>query len=149
MTTTETHVAADAVAHFATKLRFETDPSDVAAALEADPEALVLVDSRNDFAWAQGHLPQALHLPTGQIRDRALELLSLDRPVVVYCWGPGCNGSTRAALEFARLGYTVQEMIGGFEYWVREGRPVENSGGLEQQPHDPLTGPPLGVACDC
>jgi rhodanese-related sulfurtransferase len=41
--------------------------------------------------------------------------------VVTYCWGPGCNGATRAALAFARLGYPVKEMIGGYEYWVREG----------------------------
>jgi len=101
------------------------------------------------MAWAQGHLPQAVHLPTAQIRDGAPELLSLDRPVVVYCWGPGCNGSTRAALELARLGYTVQEMIGGFEYWAREGRPVETARGIEQHPYDPLTGPPLGAACAC
>ena len=41
--------------------------------------------------------------------------------MVVYCWGPGCNGATRAALQFSRLGYAVKEMIGGFEYWAREG----------------------------
>lgn len=142
-------IDAEAVAYFADKLRFETDPSDVAAALAADPDGLVVVDSRNDIAWAQGHLPGALHLPTAQIRDRAPSVVGRDRPVVVYCWGPGCNGSTRAALEFARLGYTVREMIGGFEYWAREGRPVESAAGLEQPAYDPLTGPPLGVACDC
>ena len=150
MTTTDNRATADAVAHFAAKLRFETDPSDVAAALAADPDGLVVVDSRNDVAWAQGHLPRAVHLPTAQIRDRAPGLLSRDRAVVVYCWGPGCNGATRAALEFARLGYAVREMIGGFEYWVREGQPVDSAVGLVQQPHDPLTGPPLAAsACDC
>ena len=150
MTTTDNRATADAAAHFAAKLRFETDPSDVAAALAADPDGLVVVDSRNDVAWAQGHLPRAVHLPTAQIRDRAPGLLSRDRAVVVYCWGPGCNGATRAALEFARLGYAVQEMIGGFEYWAREGRAVESAAGLAQQPHDPLTGPPLAAAvCDC
>ena len=111
MTTTDNRSTADAVAHFAAKLRFETDPSDVAAALAADPDGLVVVDSRNDVAWAQGHLPRAVHLPTAQIRDRAPALLSRDRAVVVYCWGPGCNGATRAALEFARLGYAVAYLL--------------------------------------
>ncbi|HKW08202.1 MAG TPA: hypothetical protein VJS19_11625, partial [Candidatus Dormibacteraeota bacterium] len=46
---------------------------------------------------------------------------------VVYCWGPGCNGAARAALELARLGCDVKEMLGGFEYWVREGHPIEGS----------------------
>ena len=45
----------------------------------------------------------------------------------MYCWGPGCNGATRAALEFARLGHPVKEMLGGFEYWVREGLPLEGA----------------------
>ena len=31
------------------------------------------------------------------------------------------TGRPKAALEFAKLGYQVKEMIGGFEYWVREG----------------------------
>jgi rhodanese-related sulfurtransferase len=68
--------------------------------------------------------------------------------VVTYCWGPGCNGATRAALEFAKLGYPVKEMIGGFEYWVREGAPVETADGIERRLSDPLTAP-RGVACAC
>ena len=120
-----------------------------AESLAANPDGLVVVDSRNEIGWTQGHLPGAIHLPTAQIRDCAPTLLSLDRPVVVYCWGPGCNGATRAALEFARLGYTVKEMIGGFEYWAREGRPVETASGVEVHPLDRLTGPPLNLSCDC
>ena len=149
MSMTDSRSATAAVAHFAAKLRFETDPSDVATALATNPDGLTIVDSRNEVGWAQGHLPGAVHLPTAEIRNRAPEVLSHDRPVVVYCWGPGCNGSTRAALELARLGYTVQEMIGGFEYWAREGRPVESADGVVMHPYDPLTGPPLGISCDC
>jgi rhodanese-related sulfurtransferase len=68
--------------------------------------------------------------------------------VVTYCWGPGCNGATRAALEFARLGYRVKEMIGGFEYWVREGLPVRTAGGLVRSPVDELTAA-LSAHCGC
>jgi rhodanese-related sulfurtransferase len=59
----------------------------------------------------------------------------------VYCWGPACNGATKAALEFAKLGYDVKEMIGGFEYWVREGFAYNTSNGLVQPDADPLTAP--------
>ena len=62
--------------------------------------------------------------------------------VVVYCWSPGCNAGAKGALEFAKLGYSVREMIGGFEYWVREGYPVENADGVHRRPVDPLTGVP-------
>jgi len=70
-------------------------------------------------------------------------------PVVVYCWGPGCNGSTRAALAFSLLGYEVREMIGGFEYWAREGLPVEDDNGPVVRAADPLTAPVDSVSCAC
>jgi hypothetical protein len=70
--------------------------------------------------------------------------------VVTYCWGPGCNGATRAALEFARLGFRVKEMIGGYEYWVREGFPVQVVDGLRVRPVDDLTAlERAGAACGC
>ena len=42
-------------------------------------------------------------------------------------WGPGCNAATNAAARLAALGRSVKEMLGGFEYWVREGHPVEGA----------------------
>jgi len=137
----------DTAAHFAAKLRYETDVSDVHARLEAG-DNFVLVDSRGIESWAQGHVPRAKHLPTREIVDRALAEIPVDVPVVTYCWGPGCNGATRAALEFAKLGYHVQEMIGGYEYWVREGFAFETHAGLRPGKVDPLTAPPA-VACAC
>jgi hypothetical protein len=70
--------------------------------------------------------------------------------------GPGHDLQDEAALALARLGYRVKEMIGGIEYWTREGFAVETAGGLGQRPADPLTAPAgeltaaAGVtACDC
>ena len=136
------------VRHFTRRLAFETDPSDVHAALEAG-ERFVLVDSRGDAAWAQGRIVGAIHLPTAEIPARAAGLIPVHLPVVVYCWGPGCNGATRAALAFALQGYRVREMIGGFEYWAREGYPVEDDGGRIHRAPDPLTAPAAAVTCDC
>jgi rhodanese-related sulfurtransferase len=121
--------AADAVTHFTARLSFETDVSDVHADFETGATGIVVVDSRSAESWEQGHLPHALHLPTAEIAGRASDLVPGGAVVVTYCWGPGCNGATRAALEFARLGYRVKEMIGGFEYWVREGFPVRTAAG--------------------
>jgi rhodanese-related sulfurtransferase len=105
--------AADRIAHFAAKLEFETDPSDVHADIDTGVP-FTLIDSRGELAWNQGHIVGAVHLPTAQITERATLEIPIDSPVVVYCWGPGCNGSTRAALALARLGYNVKEMIGGW-----------------------------------
>lgn len=142
MTTTE------AARHFAAKLQFETDPSDVRAAQLAG-EDFVLVDTRGDAAWTQGRAAGAVHLPTAAIAGSAAAVVPAGTPVVVYCWGPGCNGSTKAALAFSLAGYEVREMIGGFEYWAREGLPVEDDHGPIERTADPLTAPVDGVSCAC
>jgi rhodanese-related sulfurtransferase len=138
-----------AAAAFAARLATQTDVSDVHAALAevesgtAEP-GFVLVDSRGDAAWRQGRIPGALHLPTADVATRAPELLDPAVPVVTYCWGPGCNGATRAALELALRGYAVKEMLGGIEYWIREGFPVATDDAVTATPADPLTAP-----CGC
>jgi rhodanese-related sulfurtransferase len=138
---------ADAAAYFARRLAVETDVSDVAAALDSGEPGFVLLDSRSAEAWAQGHVPGAVHLPGREIAARADGELDRAVPVVTYCWGPGCNGATRAALALALLGFRVREMNGGFEYWAREGLPVETADGVHRGVLDPLTAP--AVSCGC
>jgi rhodanese-related sulfurtransferase len=138
-----------AIAHFAGRLAVEADVSDVHADLEAGAAGFVLVDTRSSEAWEQGHVAQAVHLPTREVAARAADLVPRGTLVVTYCWGPGCNGATRAALAFAQLGYPVKEMIGGYEYWVREGFPVATAAGASRQAPDPLTAPGSGAVCGC
>jgi rhodanese-related sulfurtransferase len=133
-----TFTASDAAHHFASKLAFETDPSDVHAALESDEAGFVFVDTRDQVAWDQGHARGAIHLPKPQMPARIPEFAAGTR-FVVYCWGPGCNGASRAGLIISELGYEVREMIGGFEYWAREGYPVDAAG------TDPITGVPITI----
>ncbi|MEU8508080.1 rhodanese-like domain-containing protein [Streptomyces brevispora] len=141
---------AAAAAYFGASLAFHADVSDVAAALTAggDP-GFVLLDSRSTASWDQGHIPGAVHLPTALIAERAHELLDPAVPVVTYCWGPGCNGAARAAFALAGLGYRVKEMLGGFEYWVREGFGFEGRQGPERRGADPLTAPAGSGDCGC
>jgi rhodanese-related sulfurtransferase len=138
----------EAAAHFARRLAVETDVSDVHAALESGDPGFVLLDSRSAEAWEQGHVPGAVHLSGREIPARAPVELDRSVPVVTYCWGPGCNGATRAALALALLGFRVREMIGGFEYWAREGLPVATADGVSRRPVDRLTAP-AGVTCGC
>ena len=153
---------ADAAAHFRAKLAFETDVSDVHAALESGDPGFVLIDTRNEQSWKQGHARGAIHMPKPDMRSRIPAEFPAETKFVVYCWGPGCNGATNAGLIISELGYAVKEMIGGFEYWVREGMPVDkvvaDALGNEvtvddTQAVDPLTAPlpALGarIACDC
>ncbi|WP_336322441.1 rhodanese-like domain-containing protein [Streptomyces lavendofoliae] len=141
---------ASAAAYFAASLAFHADVSDVAAALTAGGEpGFVVLDSRSAASWDQGRVPGAVHLPTALVSERAEQLLDRSVPVVTYCWGPGCNGATRAALALAELGYQVKEMLGGFEYWVREGFPYETWEGLRTREADPLTAPVGTGDCGC
>lgn len=137
-----------AIEHFAAKLRYETDPSDVAAALSAG-DRFVLVDTRGHSSWHQGRARGAVHIPRAEIAERASQEIPLDTPVVVYCWGPACNGATRSAIEFLKLGYSVKEMIGGFEYWAREGLGVVDDLGDVIAVPDRLTTPVDDASCDC
>jgi rhodanese-related sulfurtransferase len=137
-----------AIEHFAAKLRYETDPSDVSAALAAG-DSFVLVDTRGHSSWHQGRARGAVHIPRAEIAVRAAAEIPLDTPVVVYCWGPACNGATRSAIEFLKLGYSVREMIGGFEYWAREGLGVVDDHGQVDIEQDRLTSALDEADCDC
>ncbi|MFG3321632.1 rhodanese-like domain-containing protein [Streptomyces sp. NPDC048171] len=141
---------AEAAAYFRASLAFHTDVSDVAAAMAADGgPGFTLVDCRSTESWDQGHVPGAVHLPTARVAEQAGRLLDPAVPVVTYCWGPACDGATRAALALAELGYPVKEMRGGFEYWVREGFAYETRQGTERPAADPLTVPVDADDCGC
>jgi rhodanese-related sulfurtransferase len=139
---------AEAAAHYGARILVETDASDVAAALEAG-ERFHFLDVRGQHAWDQGHAAGARHFPRQELAERWSEL-EPGIPVIVYCWGPGCNGAAKAALELASRGVWVKEMLGGFEYWAREGYPVEGLSGPIHRAVDPLTAPVEdAISCDC
>lgn len=127
----------DALTYFENKLQHETDASDLYAAQRAG-DAVIVVDVRSRDAWDQGHIVGAHHIPYREIASRAASEIDPAARVVVYCWSPGCNAGAKGAVEFARLGYDVREMIGGYEYWVREGYPTEGATGPLPRMFDPL-----------
>ncbi len=88
-------------------------------------EKFVLVDVREDFEWARGHLPGAVHLSKGII-ERDAEKAFPDRgaPLVLYCGG-GFR-SALAAENLQKMGYTdVTSMDGGWRGWTEAGFPVK------------------------
>ncbi|MCE9688149.1 sulfurtransferase [Shewanella sp. AS16] len=109
--------AANAHGYFATKLACETDCSDVYADIRADTRHYVLLDVRSREAFEKSHAITAHNLPHAEIDQASMAKYPKDTRFVVYCWGPGCNGATRAALKISALGFAVKEMIGGIHYW--------------------------------
>ena len=116
--------------HFATKLRFETDPADVWHDLAAGEERFVIVDVRTVEAYHDAHLPGAVSMPVASMDPHAARALLDERGaelIVVYCWRTSCNGATKGAARLASFGIPVKEMIGGIDGWRAEGLPLESS----------------------
>lgn len=118
----------EAQAFFRQKLRFETDPADVYTDMKNGVDDFIVLDVRIPEVYAKSHIPGALNLPGAAIDATTTAHLQRGKLLVVYCWGPGCNGATKAAIKLGALGFAVKEMIGGIEYWEdRERYPVERS----------------------
>lgn len=113
--------------HVTARLSLETDPADVWLDMQRGKRGFVILDVRSAEAYEQCHVPGALSMPWRTINETTTAELSKDDLLVVYCWGPGCNSATKAAGRLAGLGFRVKEMIGGIEYWRREGNPVEGT----------------------
>jgi rhodanese-related sulfurtransferase len=109
-----------ALAHFRGRFGYETDCWDVHEALASGAPGFVLLDVRSHAAYARGHVPGAISLPHGKIVEGTLKRYPEDTLFVVYCSGPHCNGTARAALRLAGLGRPVKEMIGGITGWRDE-----------------------------
>lgn len=114
--------------HYERKLAYEIDSWDLAAAIDAG-ERVVVVDARSPEAFAREHIPGAINLPHRTMSDATAAAIERAALVVVYCDGIGCNASTNGALAMARLGFRVKELIGGLDWWKRDGHPTHGAAG--------------------
>ncbi|MDL2407337.1 rhodanese-like domain-containing protein [Rhizobium calliandrae] len=111
--------------YYAQKLAFETDCSDVRQAMTSGNADFVLIDVRGPSLFQQRHIPGSINLPHGKMTARSMAQWPDDTLFVVYCAGPHCNGTDKAALRLGRLGKRVKVMIGGISGWKDEGNPFE------------------------
>jgi rhodanese-related sulfurtransferase len=102
---------------FATKVACETDCSDVYADIKEDNKNYILLDVRSAEAFDKSHAITAVSMPHSEINSQSFSKYDKDTLFVVYCWGPGCNGASKASLKISALGFAVKEMIGGIHYW--------------------------------
>lgn len=97
--------------------RSEEIEPDAAAALERAR----FVDVREDFEWDICHLPGALHVPLGELENRA-DQLPTDVPLVIYCHHGG--RSLRAVRQLRELGRdNAFSLAGGIDRWAVERDP--------------------------
>ena len=87
---------------------------------EADEQAgrLTLLDVREDHELAIARLPQALHIPMGEVPAR-LDELDASRAVVVICRSGGRSAQVGRFLE--QHGFSdVYNLSGGINAWAEE-----------------------------
>ena len=113
--------SARALLHFESLLEFETDCWDVHHAITNNRMDFVLLDVRGEELYNKGHIEYANSLPHARINGDSLKKYPLDTLFVVYCAGPHCNATEKAAIRLAKLGRPVKKMIGGVTGWLDEG----------------------------
>lgn len=110
-------------AHYENKLAYEIDSWDLSVAGAAG-ERVVVIDARSPEAFAREHIPGAINVPHRTMCAESVAAIDRTSLVVTYCDGIGCNASTKGALAMTRLGYRVKELIGGLDWWKRDGHPT-------------------------
>ena len=116
----------ESLKHFENKLAFETDSWDLQVALEAG-ENIVVVDARSPQAYQKEHIPGAINIPHRTMNQETTKQIDKASLVVTYCDGIGCNASTKGALNMTKLGFRVKELMGGLDWWNRDGYKTEGS----------------------
>jgi glyoxylase-like metal-dependent hydrolase (beta-lactamase superfamily II) len=97
--------------------------------VEDGPAGMAILDVREADAYADGHVPGAVHLPRGQLELRVDAVLpDPSVRVAVYCeFG---KISTIAAATLRSMGFAhAVALDGGFRAWREAGYPVERAGG--------------------
>ena len=110
----------DRLRHYADKLAYEIDSWDLKVALEAG-ENVTVIDARSPEAFAREHVPGAINIPHRSMCAETTAQIDQTGLVVTYCDGIGCNASTKGALNMLKLGFCVKELIGGLDWWKRDG----------------------------
>ena len=124
--------------HYANKLAYEIDAWDLRSALERG-ERFTVIDARSPQAYAHEHIPGAINLPHRAMDEASTAGIDRSATVVTYCDGIGCNASTKGALNMTRLGFSVRELIGGLDWWKRDGYPTQGAAAAGAR----------GVVCGC
>ena len=107
----------------------EVTVADVMARQAAGESDFVLVDTREQSEWADGHIAGAVYMGKGIIeRDAEKTWPDLNTELILYCGGGYRSALAAEALQ--AMGYTrVASMDGGWRVWNAAGGPTESEKG--------------------
>jgi rhodanese-related sulfurtransferase len=89
----------------------------------------LFLDARYKEEFVEGHIKNALNLPSRASRDEIetfLENMPKDRLIITYCSNPLCNSSRRLAGLLMYLGYkNVLVSLDGYDKWLSYNYPKQ------------------------
>ena len=86
---------------------------------------VIYLDVREPNEWNLGHLPNAMHIPRGNLESNIEARAGREEAIVIYC--ARGNRSALAADTLQQMGYAnVSSMADGFGAWIAIGGPVED-----------------------
>lgn len=114
------------IAYYEQKLAYEIDSADLFEVVNR-ADNVVVIDARSADSFAKEHIPGAVNIPHRTMSAERTSQLDREALYVCYCDGIGCNASTKGALNLARLGFKVKELLGGLDWWKRDGYATQGS----------------------
>ena len=120
------------------KLEFEIDSWDLYESINRG-DNITVIDARSSESYNIEHIPNSINLPHREMSVEKLNGLDKSKLYVTYCDGIGCNASTKGAFNMAKFGFKVKELIGGLDWWKRDGYQTDGEKANKGKP----------VSCGC
>ncbi len=86
-------------------------------------DEITLIDVRPKEEFISGHLPKAISIPLGNLKERTAELPA-NKEIVAYCRGPYCVLAAEAAKLLTKKGFNVVILKEDVNSWQAQGLPI-------------------------
>jgi rhodanese-related sulfurtransferase len=98
--------------------------SPVEATLLINREDAIVIDVREQGEYAQGHVPNARHIPLGEISRRSAEMEKWKDHPLILCCASGAR-SAAAGAPLRKAGFDkIYNLRGGMAEWEKAGQPI-------------------------
>ena len=101
------------------KAMYEQITAEEAKKIMDSGEEHIILDTREQDEFDEGHIPRAILIPYTEIENKAIEMMpDKDKLILVYCRSG--RRSKIAAESLSKLGYTNVKEFGGIIDWTYE-----------------------------
>jgi rhodanese-related sulfurtransferase len=108
------------IKYYEDKLNYELDSSDLYQMI-INNKKIIVIDTRTEEYYNISHIPNSINIPHRTMNKKITKDLDKSYLYITYCDGIGCNASTKGALNMSKLDFHVKELLGGLDWWIRDG----------------------------